>query len=996
MDANDKSRTDDARKLILKVVNALSSKMEIGSPMASMYLLQSPDHYTSHKFIPFWWKSFVTDVTKSETLKGSTAQNHNTDIKMEELLQEREEISPLFSNGIKDEIVMGTNGVNVTASQCDIDTSHLNDIPMDIDGEERFVGGGPASIRTDTDANTKRIHSNRGDDNQFDNQEQDQERNREDDKKGDEEEGGDEGDEIEEKLLISQDDGDYVASSKVDDYKYRPETYASSSLYDWASLSVKVRVSQNKKDKTYFRFLPVHGQRNSHMVKLDPSRSETFLLNFIGGPLPQCDQGDFEYYCRTMLTLFKPWRDGLDLKDIHQSWAKAFVKYKFKPKDRKVMDNFNLRYECLDERDDYHAILKRQSKMREGKTPLSFQEQHDNDCDLGINPKFEDNYGDQTFFGPNAIKKAQQMIETEVMMEKARWLGGDKDNTKSQSNIQEFHPSVYKSGSQWKSLVKQIRKDLFNAKKISHSSAKDMRLPRSKSSFLESLSVKLLPAEYFMHNFQAKVSKDREIISKTIHDFSLNKEQKRAFAIIANHASDILPDQLKMHLGGMGGTGKTQVIKALISMFNQRGKSHRFIVLAPTGTAAALLSGSTYHSTLGICPSNDNREEESLRNENSAIKEAQERLEGVDYIFIDEISMIACHELYAISSQLSKITNEHEKPFGGKNVILAGDFAQLPPTNGSPLYSNTVFKTQNTTMSKRDQESTIGKILWHQITTVVILTQNMRQTVVSEADKKFRTALSNMRYASCTEDDIKFLQSLHVNPNKRDQTLTNPNFKNVSIITSLNTQKDQINESCSLRFAKDTGQELTHFYSIDQLGNTGLGRKKRGSRAPKKILAGVDIPIDIKKKLWDSSPHSSEHFPGKLSLCLGMPIMIRNNDATELCITKGQEAYVIGWEAIDGRNGKKNLETLFLKLKDPPKTIELPHLPQNVIPMARASKKIKCSLPNDCEINIIREQVNVLPNFAMTDYASQGKTRPHNPVNLSHCKNFQSIYTCLS
>ena len=40
----------------------------------------------------------------------------------------------------------------------------------------------------------------------------------------------------------------------------------------------------------------------------------------------------------------------------------------------------------------------------------------------------------------------------------------------------------------------------------------------------------------------------------------------------------------------MGGTGKTQVIKVLISMFDHRQENHRFIVLAPTGTAAALLN----------------------------------------------------------------------------------------------------------------------------------------------------------------------------------------------------------------------------------------------------------------------------------------------------------------------------------------------------------------------------------------------------------------------
>jgi hypothetical protein len=78
----------------------------------------------------------------------------------------------------------------------------------------------------------------------------------------------------------------------------------------------------------------------------------------------------------------------------------------------------------------------------------------------------------------------------------------------------------------------------------------------------EPSAVKLLSAEYFMHDFEAKGAKDCEIISKTISDFSLNKEQKRAFHIVANHAAETCPEQLKMYLGGMGGTCKTQVIKA--------------------------------------------------------------------------------------------------------------------------------------------------------------------------------------------------------------------------------------------------------------------------------------------------------------------------------------------------------------------------------------------------------------------------------------------------
>ena len=38
----------------------------------------------------------------------------------------------------------------------------------------------------------------------------------------------------------------------------------------------------------------------------------------------------------------------------------------------------------------------------------------------------------------------------------------------------------------------------------------------------------------------------------------------------------------------------------------------------------------------------------------------------------------------------------------------------------------------------------------------------------------------------------------------------------------------------------------------------------------------------------------------------------------------------------------------------------------------------------------------ILPNFAMMDYASQGKMRVDNVVDLSHCRSHQSYYTALS
>ncbi|KIM40839.1 hypothetical protein M413DRAFT_72331, partial [Hebeloma cylindrosporum] len=164
--------------------------------------------------------------------------------------------------------------------------------------------------------------------------------------------------------------------------------------------------------------------------------------------------------------------------------------------------------------------------------------------------------------------------------------------------------------------------------------------------------VQLIHASYFRQNFKSKKSKVNSILDEVIASYSLNKDQERAFRIVANHAATVNPLQLKMFLNGMAGTGKTQVIKALMEMFKRKGEAHRFLVLGPTGTSAALLNGSTYHSALGIRIMSSKDTGMGDGNSATVLADVTERLMGVDYIFLDEISMVACHELYAISARL--------------------------------------------------------------------------------------------------------------------------------------------------------------------------------------------------------------------------------------------------------------------------------------------------------------------------------------------------------
>ncbi|KAF6759528.1 hypothetical protein DFP72DRAFT_792369, partial [Ephemerocybe angulata] len=314
-------------------------------------------------------------------------------------------------------------------------------------------------------------------------------------------------------------------------------------------------------------------------------------------------------------------------------------------------------------------------------------------------------------------------------------------------------------------------------------------------------------------------------------------------------------------------------------------------------------------------------------------------------------------------------------PFGGLNVILSGDFAQLPPVNGNALYSRNVSMHQEARQKPWEQENTIGKHIWLQFTTVVILTENMRQIDDSPEEAAFRRALGNLRWRGCDAADIALLRS-RIAGTTPDLSVEKPGFRDVSIITALNKDKDQINATNCARFAAERKLTLEDFYSIDRLSTTEP--KRVDPKKKKRVYSTAkSISRSAQGGLWHQPPSTSEQIPGKLSLCIGMPVIIRYNEATELCITRGQEARVVGWSALNYPKwpGKKYLDVLYVELVNPPHPVKLPHLPKNVVPLTRNAESIEAQLPNDVYMRISRSQIPVLPNFAMTDYSSQGKTR---------------------
>ncbi len=97
-----------------------------------------------------------------------------------------------------------------------------------------------------------------------------------------------------------------------------------------------------------------------------------------------------------------------------------------------------------------------------------------------------------------------------------------------------------------------------------------------------------------------------------------------------------------------------------------------------------------------------------------------------------------------------------------------------------------------------------------------------------------------------------------------------------------------------------------------------------------------------------------------------------------------------------GCRGQVMLDVIFVELVNPPRSIQLVGLLPNVVLLYQTSTTIMCKMPDDTVVSLSQSQIELAPNFAMTDYSSQGKTRPYNPVHLDYCKSYQACYTALS
>jgi ATP-dependent exoDNAse (exonuclease V) alpha subunit len=147
--------------------------------------------------------------------------------------------------------------------------------------------------------------------------------------------------------------------------------------------------------------------------------------------------------------------------------------------------------------------------------------------------------------------------------------------------------------------------------------------------------------------------------------YSFDNEQQQRFLRLQREGSNIF-------LTGKAGTGKTTLLKHLISTLREAGK--KVVIVAPTGIAALQAGGMTIHRFFRLAPSMLIEERKILPSDGKPL----EILKALDVLLIDEISMVRADLFDAIDICMRKSLKD-ERPFAGKQVIMVGDVFQIPP-----------------------------------------------------------------------------------------------------------------------------------------------------------------------------------------------------------------------------------------------------------------------------------------------------------------------------
>lgn len=233
------------------------------------------------------------------------------------------------------------------------------------------------------------------------------------------------------------------------------------------------------------------------------------------------------------------------------------------------------------------------------------------------------------------------------------------------------------------------------------------------------------------HALTAVVKQRSNVMSK--QDYcemvrATNPEQRALILHVIHtmHSFDESRKPLQIFFTGPAGSGKTFTLRVLMETYNRFSQAHNvqnnaYVACASTGKAAVAIGGTTVHSAFRLTMSRRNNAKMSFE----TLQLYRNGFAHVRAIIVDEVSMIGANVLDSIHARLQDIRGEYDDAFGGIDMILVGDFRQLPPVNARYVW-------------KPPANSMHGAVLWQSLQYYPLV------RVMRQSDEQFSTVLTRI------------------------------------------------------------------------------------------------------------------------------------------------------------------------------------------------------------------------------------------------------------
>ena len=183
--------------------------------------------------------------------------------------------------------------------------------------------------------------------------------------------------ETEEQFLLQPNETktNYVYVNTRVDYQYRSASLNDMCLYDYVRFYRKkpidtkdrkqldaqstipdIELTETRRGRVACERLTFQVEHPQALSHINIKRMEPVVPVLLGPSVPRRDRADTrERYCRSILTLFVPWRSVQDVCDVNQTWEQAFEirRVKITIESQKIIDNIQLLQECKSDRDEH-------------------------------------------------------------------------------------------------------------------------------------------------------------------------------------------------------------------------------------------------------------------------------------------------------------------------------------------------------------------------------------------------------------------------------------------------------------------------------------------------------------------------------------------------------------------------------------------------------------------------------------------------------------------